>query len=368
MAGPLAGYRIIEIAGIGPGPFCAMLLADMGADVVRVDRAERASGDSSAPPPVLRRDGAGPPLDRGRPQEPRRRRDGAQARRDRGRAHRGLPARRHGAARHRARAVPRPQPEARVRPHDRMGPGRSATRPGAGHDINYIALAGCLAHIGSADGPPVPPLNLVGDFGGGGMFLAFGVVCALLDAQKSGKGQVVDAAMVDGAAVLMSMFHGVPRDRHVDQRARLEPARHRLALLRRLRVLRRRVRVDRLDRAAVLRRAPAHHGPVGRSRVREADGPFRVAGAEAALARGVPHEDARRVVRADGAHRRVLRAGAHDRRGSRAPAQRGPQDVRRGRRHLAAVAGAPLLPHAGRALAPSVERGTALRRRARPTG
>jgi alpha-methylacyl-CoA racemase len=78
----------------------------------------------------------------------------------------------------------------------------------AGHDINYIALAGCLAHIGSTNGPPVPPLNLVGDFGGGGMFLAFGVVCALLDAQKSGKGQVVDAAMVDGAAVLMSMFHG----------------------------------------------------------------------------------------------------------------------------------------------------------------
>ncbi len=79
----------------------------------------------------------------------------------------------------------------------------------SGHDINYIALAGCLAHIGTAGGPPVPPLNLVGDFGGGGMFLAFGVVCALLDAQKSGKGQVVDAAMVDGAAILMSMFHGM---------------------------------------------------------------------------------------------------------------------------------------------------------------
>ncbi|HMK10670.1 MAG TPA: CaiB/BaiF CoA-transferase family protein, partial [Acidimicrobiales bacterium] len=78
----------------------------------------------------------------------------------------------------------------------------------AGHDINYIALAGCLAYIGNVDGPPVPPLNLVGDFGGGGMFLAFGVACALLDAQKTGKGQVVDAAMVDGAAVLMSMFHG----------------------------------------------------------------------------------------------------------------------------------------------------------------
>jgi alpha-methylacyl-CoA racemase len=76
----------------------------------------------------------------------------------------------------------------------------------AGHDINYISLAGALAHFGRAGEPPVPPLNLVGDFGGGGMFLAFGVVCALLEAQRSGQGQVVDAAMVDGSAVLMSMF------------------------------------------------------------------------------------------------------------------------------------------------------------------
>ena len=76
----------------------------------------------------------------------------------------------------------------------------------AGHDINYISLAGALAHFGRAGEPPVPPLNMVGDFGGGGMFLAFGVVCALLEAQRSGAGQVVDTAMVDGAAVLMTMF------------------------------------------------------------------------------------------------------------------------------------------------------------------
>jgi alpha-methylacyl-CoA racemase len=76
----------------------------------------------------------------------------------------------------------------------------------AGHDINYIALAGALAHFGRAGQAPVPPLNLIGDFGGGGMFLAYGVVCALLEAQRSGSGQVVDAAMVDGAAVLMTMF------------------------------------------------------------------------------------------------------------------------------------------------------------------
>src|SRR5215211_5993964 len=79
----------------------------------------------------------------------------------------------------------------------------------AGHDINYISLAGALAHIGRAGQAPVPPLNLVGDFGGGGMLLAFGVVCAVLEAQRSGQGQVVDAAMVDGTATLMSMFWGM---------------------------------------------------------------------------------------------------------------------------------------------------------------
>jgi alpha-methylacyl-CoA racemase len=79
----------------------------------------------------------------------------------------------------------------------------------AGHDINYIALAGVLSHLGRAGERPVHPLNLVGDFGGGGMYLAFGVVCAMLEAQRSGRGQVVDAAMVDGAASLMAMFHGM---------------------------------------------------------------------------------------------------------------------------------------------------------------
>jgi alpha-methylacyl-CoA racemase len=81
--------------------------------------------------------------------------------------------------------------------------------PWSGHDINYISLAGCLAHIGRHGEGPVPPLNLVGDFGGGGMFLAFGVVCGMLEAQRSGQGQVVDAAMVDGSATLMTMFWGM---------------------------------------------------------------------------------------------------------------------------------------------------------------
>ena len=90
----------------------------------------------------------------------------------------------------------------------------------AGHDINYIALAGALAHIGRAGEAPVPPLNLVGDFGGGGMFLAYGVVCALLEAQHSGKGQVVDTAMVDGAATLMSMFWAFKSAGMFDENAR----------------------------------------------------------------------------------------------------------------------------------------------------
>jgi alpha-methylacyl-CoA racemase len=81
----------------------------------------------------------------------------------------------------------------------------------AGHDINYIALAGALAHFGRAGGKPTPPINLVGDFGGGGMFMAFGVVCGILEAQRSGKGQVIDVAMVDGSAVLMTMMWGLSK-------------------------------------------------------------------------------------------------------------------------------------------------------------
>jgi alpha-methylacyl-CoA racemase len=207
MAGPLAGYRIIEIAGIGPGPFCAMLLADMGADVVRVDRAERASGDSSAAPPyydVMGRGRRSIAVDLKNP-------DGVETVLKLVESADGLiegfrpgVMERLGIGPEQCHARNPKLVFGRMTGWGQDGPYAAW----AGHDINYIALAGCLAHIGSTDGPPVPPLNLVGDFGGGGMFLAFGVVCALLDAQKSGKGQVVDAAMVDGAAVLMSMFHG----------------------------------------------------------------------------------------------------------------------------------------------------------------
>ena len=201
-SGPLAGYRIIELAGIGPGPFAAMLLADMGAEVVRVDRAGAVRPDARPNRDVLLRGRRNIAVDLKHP-------DGVATVLD-------LVA----------------QADALIegfRPGvmERLGLGPDeclARNPklvfgrmtgwgqegpyahAAGHDINYIALAGALAHIGRAGEPPLPPLNLVGDFGGGGMFLALGVVCALLEAQRSGKGQVVDAAMVDGTATLMSMF------------------------------------------------------------------------------------------------------------------------------------------------------------------
>ena len=203
--GPLAGYRIIEIAGIGPAPFAAMLLADMGAEV-RPRRPPRGTDLGCRP-----RAASSTCCTRGRRslaldlKSAARRRDRAAARATGRRADRRLPARRDGAARARPRRLPGAQPAARVRPHDRLGPGRPAGRTRAGHDINYIALAGALHAIGRAGEAPVPPLNLVGDFGGGGMFLAFGVLGALLEAQRPGKGQVVDAAMVDGAALLMAL-------------------------------------------------------------------------------------------------------------------------------------------------------------------
>ena len=129
MSGPLTGYKVIEIAGIGPGPFCAMLLADMGADVIRVDRAQTVRGPAPDEP-AQGRLAARPPQRRHRPQAPRRRGHAARPRRAGRRAHRGLPPRRDGAPRHRPRRVLRPQPQARVRAHDRLGPGRPVRRRG----------------------------------------------------------------------------------------------------------------------------------------------------------------------------------------------------------------------------------------------
>jgi alpha-methylacyl-CoA racemase len=200
-SGPLVGLKVVEFAGIGPGPFASMLLADLGADVVRIDRngAEGGAGDilgrskrsvaidlklpegkaaalaliekadvliEGFRPGVMERLGLGPDV-----------------------VHARNPRLIYG----------------RMTGWGQAGP-LSQT---AGHDINYIAIAGALGEMGRAGQPPSPPLNLVGDFGGGSLYLVFGICAALFEANRSGKGQVIDCAMTDGAASLMTMFHGM---------------------------------------------------------------------------------------------------------------------------------------------------------------
>jgi alpha-methylacyl-CoA racemase len=207
MAGPLEGIRVIEIAGIGPGPFCAMLLADLGADVLRIDRADRVRRDAPSPVPfdltARSRRSAAVDLKNPRGVETVLRlaeradvltegfRPGVMERLGLG-------------------------PDVCLGRNPRLVYGRMTgwgqdgpLAQAAGHDINYIALAGALAHFGRAGQKPTPPLNMVGDFGGGGIFLAMGLLAALLERQRSGRGQVVDAAMIDGAAVLMTMIWGL---------------------------------------------------------------------------------------------------------------------------------------------------------------
>src|SRR5690349_12060746 len=191
--GPLKGIRIVEIAGVGPGPCCAMMLADMGAEVIRVDRVEPIElGIDKAPRyELLNRGRRSVAIDLKRP-------EGVEAvRRLVGRADGLIEGFRPGVM---ERLALGPEPCLAANPrlvYGRVtGWGQDGPLAGAaGHDINYIALAGALGAIGRAGEKPVPPLNLVGDFGGGGMLLAFGMVCALLEAARSGKGQVVDAAM-----------------------------------------------------------------------------------------------------------------------------------------------------------------------------
>ncbi len=200
--GPLVGLKVIEFAGIGPAPFCGMLLADLGADVVRIDRKESVGADrpdlmgrgkrsiaidlKSAEgveaalaliekadamfegfrPGVLERLGLGPDV----------------------------------ALKRNPKLV-----YGRMTGWGQTGPWASM----AGHDINYIALTGALHAMGRAGEPPAPPLNLVGDYGGGALYLAFGLMAGVFEAQRSGKGQVIDCAMVDGVASLMTMFYSM---------------------------------------------------------------------------------------------------------------------------------------------------------------
>ena len=252
MAGPLSGLTIVELAGIGPGPMCSMMLGDMGADVIRVDRTKAHVMDRLADPKyavhnrsrrsvsvdlqtkegvevVLRliekADGLTEPF-----------RPGVAERLGLG-------------------------PDVCLARNPRLVYGRMTgwgqegpLAKAAGHDINYIALTGALHAIGVKD-KPTPPLNLVGDFGGGGMLLAFGMVCGLLEAQRSGKGQVDRCrdGRRRGAAAGRHLRHGGRRPVE-RQRPRNQHAGRRRAFLRHLRDQGRQVRLHRLDRAAILRR------------------------------------------------------------------------------------------------------------------
>jgi len=206
--GPLAGLRIVEMAGIGPAPFAATLLADMGAELIRVDRREATDLGLPGREPKFN------VLHRGRRSlavDLKTRQGQEVVKRLAAKADGLLEGFRPGVM---ERLGLGPDVLLAVNPKLVFGRMTGFGQQGpmaqsAGHDINYISLAGALHAIGRKGQAPVPPLNLVGDFGGGGMFLAFGVVCALLEAQKSGQGQIVDAAMVDGAAYLMAPMYGM---------------------------------------------------------------------------------------------------------------------------------------------------------------
>jgi alpha-methylacyl-CoA racemase len=206
--GPLSGLRVVEFVGIGPGPHCAMLLSDLGAEVLRIDR----EGGNGWPNPVVDRGRATLTVD---------------VRSDAGRAQcldvianadvviegfRPGTMERLGLG-----------PDAMLARNPRLVFGRitgwGQTGPlakAAGHDINYIAVTGALAAIGKPGEPATPPLNLVGDFGGGSMLLAFGIMTALWERERSGQGQVVDAAMVDGVSSLISMLAGLRPSGRID--------------------------------------------------------------------------------------------------------------------------------------------------------
>ncbi|CAM5507431.1 Succinyl-CoA--L-malate CoA-transferase beta subunit [Afipia felis] len=205
--GPLEGYKVVEFGSIGPGPMCATMLADMGATVIRLDRTGPSDLGIAKPRryDLLTRNRHSITLDLKRPEAVEvalRLIESADAL---------IEGFRPGTMERLGLG-----PEICFRRNPRLAYGR-ATGWGqdgplaktAGHDINYISLAGVLHAIGRKGDKPVPPLNLLGDFGGGGAFLAFGLVCAMLEAKFSGLGQIVDAAMLDGAAYLMMPFYGM---------------------------------------------------------------------------------------------------------------------------------------------------------------
>lgn len=199
--GPLSGLKVLEFAGIGPGPFCGMLLSDLGADVVRIDRKGVGRG---SPTDVTARGRRSVALDLKSPAAVEaclKLMDGADA------VFEGF---RPGVMERLGLG-----PEVALARNPRLVYGRMTGwgqsgpyAKAAGHDINYIAISGALSAMGTAD-KPVPPLNLVGDFGGGALYLAFGLLAGVIHARATGQGQVIDCAMSDGAASLMAMFYGM---------------------------------------------------------------------------------------------------------------------------------------------------------------
>ena len=201
--GPLKGYRVVEMAGLGPVPFCAMLLSDMGADVVRIDR-EGGNNPLGLKVDVLNRGRRSVALDLKSSQGVATCLDLVAKADALIEGYRPGVMERLGLGPRECQARNPRLVYGRMTGWGQEGPLANA----AGHDINYIALTGALSAMGTRESV-VPPLNLVGDFGGGALYLAFGVVCAMLEGKSSGKGQVVDAAMVDGAAHLMAMMYGL---------------------------------------------------------------------------------------------------------------------------------------------------------------
>ena len=204
---PLTGLRVVEFTHMVMGPTCGMVLADMGAEVIRVDRAQSVRGGDPQHPPVdiMNRGRRSIGVDLKHPdgvETVLRLVEGADAL---------IEGFRPGVAERLGIGPDECLERNPALVYGRMtGWGQDGPyAASAGHDINYIALSGTLHSIGRAGGPPVPPLNLVGDFGGGGMLMAFGVACALVEAANSGQGQVVDTAMVDGASVLATFIHGL---------------------------------------------------------------------------------------------------------------------------------------------------------------
>jgi len=202
--GPLKGLKIVEFGGIGPGPFCAQMLADMGAEIIRIERKGAPGAATAAKYNIWHRSRRSIDLDLKKPE--------------------GI-----AAALQLVETADALIEGFRPGVMERLGLGPDVClerNPGliygrmtgwgqegplkqaAGHDINYLAISGGLHAIGRAGQPPVPPLNIIGDLGGGGLMLAYGIMCAVFERQNSGKGQVVDAAMVDGCAMLMGAFYG----------------------------------------------------------------------------------------------------------------------------------------------------------------